>query len=93
MPQVLEAPAIQDAARRPLVLDDSHSVTAPQGRAIPTAATNRGPLAALRAILSRFTRPKSHPIPTGAETTVKYESALDHVCRVDPYLCSNGLAV
>lgn len=92
MSQVLEAPELLDETQVTLTLNEGHPAVSPHGRATSSADTHRRPLAALRAILSGFTRPRLHAIPACADTTAQYESALDHICRLDPYFCSKALS-
>ena len=86
MPQVLEAPELQDEARRPLALDEGHLAVSPQERAIAPADTHRWPITVLHAILSVFTRQRSLSVRACADTPAQYDSALNNICRNDPYL-------
>ena len=86
MPQVLEAPEFQDEARQPLALDEGHPAVSPQGRAISAVNKRRRPITVLHAILSLFTRQKSQLVPPCADAPAQYDSAIDNICRVDPYL-------
>jgi len=81
MPQVLEAPPIQDETRNAIAIHDGDSV------AEPTCS----PVTLIRSVMSVFTQPRPQSIPACADTTAQYESALDHICRTDPYLYTQAI--
>ena len=82
MSQVLEAPVIQDEEREPIAIVTDGS---------PTTAKTRQPVSVLHAIMSVVARPRSQPIRACADTTAQYESVVDHLCRVEPYLYIKSL--
>ena len=86
MPQLLAVQDTQNEARGPLVTHGGHSDAVPRRRATPIAAPQRRPIAILHALLLAVIRPRSHPIPACADIAGQYESALDNICRIDPYL-------
>jgi hypothetical protein len=83
MQRVLEAPEYQDKERHAIAIEDGYSA----------AESSRQPISWLRAIRSLFTRPKSRHLPvyTGVPKP-GYESAVDRICRVDPYLYIRAIA-
>ena len=92
MPQVLEAPELQDEAQQPLAIHDGYPDKSSDVRAMPMATTHRHRIPVLHAILSVFTRQRKPSVPACPDTTAGYESALDHMCRTDPYFCTKALA-
>lgn len=92
MQQVLEAPEIQDEERSPIAIEDGHTWVNPQAWAAPTAEKTRQPITWLRSVMSASTRPRSQHIPRYAAPTEQQESALDHICRIDPYLYIRALS-
>jgi len=77
MQQVLEAPKYQDEERHAIAIEDGCSA----------AESTRQPASLLRAIASVFTRPKSRHVPVHTDVVKpRYESAVDRICRIDPYL-------
>jgi hypothetical protein len=95
MQQVLEAPPIRDEERICTAIDGDYPTARPQKKAARptgTAEKNRQPMTWLRSLMSALTRPKLQSIPAYADTTAKYESAFDRICRIDPYLCMRSLA-
>ena len=93
MPQVLEAPELQDEARQPLALDEGHPAVSSKGRVTPPADTHWRPIAVLHAMLSLFTRQKAPPVAASADTTAQYDSALNNICRSNPYIDIGSLSV
>lgn len=81
MPQVLEAPPIQGEARKPIAIDDR----------VSAAALCRTSVARRRPVMSLFRQPSPEHTPVCADATVPYESALDRICRIDPYLYIRSL--
>ena len=83
MPQVLEAAECQDEERHAIAIENGDS----------TAEPARRPSSLLRALKSVFTRPKSRHLPvyTGVPKP-HYESAVDRICRIDPYLYIRSIA-
>jgi hypothetical protein len=83
MQQVLEAPECQDKERHAIAIEDGFS----------TAEPLRQPTSLLRAIISVFSRPKSRHIPVyNGVPKPRYESAVDRICRIDPYLYIRAIA-
>jgi len=81
MQQVLEAPECQDEER--YAIEDGSS----------TAEPPRQPISLLRAIISVFSRPKSRHIPLyNGVPKPRYESAVDRICRIDPYIYIRAIA-
>ena len=82
MQQVLEAPRFQPEIRKPSVIKRS------QARVAPAPL----PVRLIRSVMSLFSMAKIETIPGGRDRALRYESALDHACRVDPYLCIRSFA-
>lgn len=82
MQQVLEAPQIQDEARKPIAIDNGGSA----------AKQTQPPVTLLRSVMSVFVQPRPQHIPAGADTVIPHESALDRISRIDPYLYIRSLA-
>ena len=81
MQQVLEASEYQDKERH--AIEDGYSA----------AESTRQPASLLRAIASVFTRPKSRHVPVHTDVVKpRYESAVDRICRIDPYLYIRAIA-
>ncbi|WP_089944678.1 hypothetical protein [Candidatus Entotheonella palauensis] len=76
MPQVLEAPQVQDEAREPMAIRDGHSAAQP----------SKQPPRLLHVVISALTRLRPQPLRACADTAAPYESAVDRICRTDPYL-------
>jgi hypothetical protein len=84
MQQVLEAPEYQDEERHAIAIEDGDSAAEP----------TRQPASLLRAIVSVFTRPRSRHLPTHTVVAKpRYESAVDRLCRIDPYLYIRAISV
>ncbi len=76
MPQVLEAPPVQDDVRLPIAIDDGDSAAQP---ILPPVVLRHS----VMSLLIELVRPHRS---ARRDTTRPNESAVDRICRIDPYL-------
>lgn len=92
MQQVLEAPEMRDEERSSIAIEDGYPKAGPAARATSQVKPHRQPTSLLRAIMAALTSRGTEPIPEYAAITPRHESAIDRVCRVDPYLYIRALS-
>ena len=93
MQQVLEAPETQDheyiATAEVYPAAPSFQTDA---KTIEAADKTRQPFSLWRSILAIFVGPEPQYIPACADTRAQYDTAVEHISRVDPYLYIKALS-
>ena len=93
MQQVLEAPETQDDATISTTDIYPAAPSYPERAQVSKAAKrNRQPSSLWRSIMSIFTGSEPRYIPACADTRAQYDTAIDHLSRIDPYLYIKALS-